>query len=287
VYEAARATLAPSVRFITVNGADEATYRQAWKAADIFASLSDNIQETFGLTPVEAMAAGLAVLVSDWNGYKDTVRHEVDGLRVPTVMPPAVAGDDLTTRLALHADQYDLHVGRSSLATVVDPQGLRQALGALVAQPELRARLAASAQKRTRQEYDWSAVLPRYEALAEELTAIRRAEPDIKPVHWPARQGPFERFGHFASHTLRGDWRVHSHPDALQRLNQLQGLSMATYADRVESRAAELRSSLLECSVQRPFITVNALLEVANAAHPAGIRALMWLWKFDVLRLGP
>ena len=27
----------------------------AWRAADLFVSLSDNVQETFGLTPVEAM----------------------------------------------------------------------------------------------------------------------------------------------------------------------------------------------------------------------------------------
>ena len=36
-----------------------------WSAADIFISLSDNIQETFGLTPIEAMANGLPAIVSD------------------------------------------------------------------------------------------------------------------------------------------------------------------------------------------------------------------------------
>ena len=38
-----------------------------------FLSLVDCLQETFGLTPVEAMASGLPVVVSDWNGYRDTV----------------------------------------------------------------------------------------------------------------------------------------------------------------------------------------------------------------------
>ena len=45
----------------------------AYAAADIFVSLSDNIQETFGLTPVEAMAAGLPVVASDWDGYRETI----------------------------------------------------------------------------------------------------------------------------------------------------------------------------------------------------------------------
>ncbi len=30
----------------------------AWASADVFCSLSDNIQETFGIVPIEAMAAG-------------------------------------------------------------------------------------------------------------------------------------------------------------------------------------------------------------------------------------
>mgnify|MGYP001333871824 CR=1 FL=1 len=69
---AAQKTLAPSVRFVWVDGNNEVSYRQAWQGADVFVSLSDNIQETFGLAPVEAMASGLPVVVSDWDGYKDT-----------------------------------------------------------------------------------------------------------------------------------------------------------------------------------------------------------------------
>ncbi len=78
------ALFAPSVRLVVLDGADPANGPRAWAAADVFTSLSDNIQETFGLTPVEAMAAGLPCVVSDWDGYKDTVRDGVDGFRVPT-----------------------------------------------------------------------------------------------------------------------------------------------------------------------------------------------------------
>ena len=51
-------------------------------------SLSDNMQETFGLTPIEAMAAGLPSVVSDWDGYRDTVQHREHGFRIPTLAPP-------------------------------------------------------------------------------------------------------------------------------------------------------------------------------------------------------
>ena len=48
-----------------------------WAGADIFVSLVDNVQESFGLTPIEAMASGLPVLVTDWDGYREAVRDGV------------------------------------------------------------------------------------------------------------------------------------------------------------------------------------------------------------------
>jgi len=32
--------------------------------------------------------------------------------------------------------------------------------------------------------------------------------------------------------------------------------------------------------------TVNALLAAAGLATPVGVRALMWLWKLDLVRVG-
>ena len=51
----------------------EADKRHLLAAADIFVSPCDNLQETFGISVVEAMAAGLPPIVSDFDGYKDTV----------------------------------------------------------------------------------------------------------------------------------------------------------------------------------------------------------------------
>ena len=55
-------------------------------SGDVFLSLPDNIQETFGLVVVEAMASGLPVLGSDWDGYRDLVVHGETGFLVPTRM---------------------------------------------------------------------------------------------------------------------------------------------------------------------------------------------------------
>ncbi|MFN8927832.1 MAG: glycosyltransferase, partial [Rhodospirillales bacterium] len=103
----------PSVGASFLDGRDADARADAWAAADLFVSLSDNIQESFGLTPVEAMAAGLPCVVSDWDGYKDTVRDGVDGFRVPTVAPPRGLGTDLALRFAAGIDDYDRYIGRA------------------------------------------------------------------------------------------------------------------------------------------------------------------------------
>jgi glycosyltransferase involved in cell wall biosynthesis len=74
-FKAGASLFSPSINHIFVDGRKPELRQEIWSAADVFISLSDNIQETFGLTPIEAMAAGLPVIVSDWNGYQETVRH--------------------------------------------------------------------------------------------------------------------------------------------------------------------------------------------------------------------
>ena len=107
--EAAKLTC-PSVRVLTLDGRLKTKRDTAWASADVFCSLSDNIQETFGIVPIEAMAAGLPVVVADWDGYKDTVRDGIDGFRIATLMPGAGLAGDLALRHALEIDTYDCTV---------------------------------------------------------------------------------------------------------------------------------------------------------------------------------
>ena len=284
---AAQKALAPSVRFIWVDGQDELRYRQAWQGADAFVSLSDNIQETFGLTPVEAMAAGLPVVVSDWNGYKDTVRDGVDGFRVPTTLPPAGMGADLAMRHALGLDTYDFYIGRASLATVIEPTALAQACIALASQPELRSRMGAAGLARATLDFDWPLILQRYAQLADELTKIRLAAGPQAPEPWVQRADPFARFAHFSSHTLAGNAMVRAQPSAQARLNDLRSLAMANYAFDANLLPPETITALLSVLDKNGGQTVNELLAAAGAATSVGVRCLMWLWKFDLVQVVP
>ena len=284
-YLAAQSALAPSVRFIWIDGLNEARYRQTWLGADVFVSLADNIQETFGLAPLEAMAAGLPVVVSDWDGYKDTVREGIDGLRIPTVLPPAGAGDDIAQRHALSLDSYDVHIGRSSLATVVEPRSLEAALRRLASDAGLRQAMGAAGQARARNDFDWPVILRRYGEVAGHLADIRRGAQQGQAApsgrSWPRRLDPFHRFAHFPTRTLAPGWAVQARPDALAHLSMLLSLAAANY-DATPQHLYEALLSVLKAGTPH---TVESLLAAAGLATPAGMRGLMWLWKFDLVEV--
>lgn len=168
------ATWCPSVRALFNDGRQPDERRRAFAAADIFVSLSDNIQETYGLTPVEAMAAGLPCLVTDWDGYRDTVRDGVDGFAVPTLMPAAPFTEGLALLHEAEATSYDIYCGQSSLTVALDLARLEQALGALVGDASLRWLMGEAGRRRAREIFDWKPVFRRYQALWGELGAIRR-----------------------------------------------------------------------------------------------------------------
>lgn len=282
-YLAAQKALAPSVRFVWVDGNDEGSYRQAWQGADVFVSLSDNIQETFGLTPVEAMAAGLPVIVADWNGYKETIRDGVDGFRIPTILPPAGVGGDLALRHALEIDTYDFYIGRTSLATVVEPNALAEAVRRLATDAALRQRMGAAGLARAQNDFDWPVILRQYADLARQLGEIRQPH-QLEPAQpWPQRADPFQRFAHFPSATLQGDWPVRAVPEAAARLRELLSLSMANYAFDPQLLSREAITALLAVLQKDAPHTVNTALAAAGQATPMGVRALMWLWKFDLV----
>jgi glycosyltransferase involved in cell wall biosynthesis len=211
----------PSVRALFADGGVPEIYRRSWAAADFFVSLSDNIQETFGLTPLEAMASGLPVVVTDWDGYRDTVRDGIDGFRIPTWMPPSGAGVALATAYETGTSTYDFYCGRTCQMVSVDFQVLVERLADLVTNAELRRSLGESGRARVRELFDWTVVFRQYESLWAELGEIRakaRAAGDGAFAGHPAcasgRLDPFHAFRHHPSRLIGAATQVRRIGDA-------------------------------------------------------------------------
>jgi hypothetical protein len=188
---------APQVRSIFLDGRQPKVRREVRYACDIFISLSDNIQETFGLTPIEAMASGLPCVVSDWNGYKDTVRHGVDGYRIPTTVP---SQNEAHLPFAKNHEagliNYDLYIGQVSHSIAVDLPKCVEACLNLVENSELRNKFGQQARERVEAEFAWEKIIFRYVELFQQLDELRRGSSHIRQddkIH-PVHHLPFENF---------------------------------------------------------------------------------------------
>jgi D-inositol-3-phosphate glycosyltransferase len=149
-----------------------------YAAADVFVSPIDNAQETFGLTPIEAMAAGVPQVVSDWDGYRDTVAHGETGFLVPTSWIPC---DEDLTRIAMVPTTPPIDVGYPSFvlgqSVVVDLDAYESHLQALVQNADLRGRMSEASRRRAVEVFGWPSVIRRFEALWGELAAVARRTP--------------------------------------------------------------------------------------------------------------
>ncbi len=200
------ARFAPSVRHMFLDGRQDEARQVAWSACDIFMSLSDNIQETFGLTLIEAMAAGKPVIATDWDGYRQTARHGDTGFMVPTLMPERF-GDDLALSHAAGSITYDQYLAQGSALVHVDLRALCEAIEQLVRAPDLRRRMGLAGQKRAQLMFDWSVILSEYQTFWTELAARRaRAAHDVAPR--PATQlDPGHLFATYPTQRINGSRR--------------------------------------------------------------------------------
>jgi glycosyltransferase involved in cell wall biosynthesis len=139
-----------------------------YAAADIFVSIPNNAQETFGLCLLEAMASGLPVVASDWSGYRDIVVNGESGFLVETSWPDQATVADVV---------WTLKGARPALKqlathTTVSSEDLYQRVALLAGRPDLRRRLGEAGRARARR-YDWAALGPAYRELIVEKLATR------------------------------------------------------------------------------------------------------------------
>jgi glycosyltransferase involved in cell wall biosynthesis len=286
-YEQAAAAYAPSVQVDFQDGNDPEVVADLWAAGDIFLSLVDNIQETFGITPLEAMAAGLPVVASDWDGYRFTVRHGVEGFLIPTLGgPPGALGEALSARHAIGLDSYQSFVGAVAQHTAVHVGRAAEAIAELTRNPELRRRMGAAGRVRVREAFDWPVVVRQLTGLFEELAALRAATPGGAASHrlHPLRGDPFADFAGFATHDLGLDRRLRLRPGAgASDLARSEGVEldgafrMWRAAPEEVGRVVELLAGAGELSVR------DVLLAFPVERRRAVQMSLVWLAKIGVV----
>lgn len=287
----------PSVNPIFLDGRDHEVRFRIWSAADLFTSFSDNIQETFGLTPIEAMAAGLPVVVSDWNGYRDTVRHGIEGFTVATWLPSAGEGVDLAMppEAGLTPDgrdqTYNLYCGTVSQCTAVDIPAAIEAFTALVGDRTLRREMGEAGRRRSREVYDWRVVIGLYQDLWRELEGIRGQDREVAPLlpgapPNPLRDDPFDLFRAYPTRVIDGASAVRlGNGVDLSRVSSVCRPTMNSFAASVmldKEEVAEILNHLND-SGGSTVAEISRLFEAGR--RPLVARTVAWLCKLGLVTL--
>jgi glycosyltransferase involved in cell wall biosynthesis len=148
-----------------------------YNACDLTLVLSDTISEMFGLTALEAMASGAAIIATEVGGLRDLFVHQRNAWLVPT----ATAGD-LPRAMALGLMFEDATtLARMNAGTVVALDQLTLGVETLLADPALRARLGAAARREVVTRFAWSTVIGAYVEVWRSARARATREPRPPP----------------------------------------------------------------------------------------------------------
>ncbi len=286
----AMTALAPDVTVHFPDGKDQELRYEVWSAADIFALPVDNIQETFGLAPIEAMAASLPVVCSDWNGFKDTVENGTTGFRVRTFMSPPGTGAEIAQRFEDNLDNYFQYLGLVHQSTMVDVREMAEAFATLINDPERRQAMGAAGLERARRLYDWSVIVPQYQALWGELNARRtRGLPSSPREHDeganPAAIDPFTLYGGYP--TARLPVTALLSADAPFPCEEVEKYIELTGANRLRRAVTNVQN----LAVIHAFVLAQGPIRLDELISRSGLDgnlvtpAVLWLAKFDRIQV--
>lgn len=290
-------TFAAGIPVSVVNGMDPEWRFGVWQAADVFTSLSDSIQETFGLVILEAMASGLPVVASDWDGYRDLVIDGQTGFLTPTYLVEG-ASADATLRLLLQAVDYDTFLAQCNQTTVVDPVAATAAYARLLTDAALRRSMGAAGRQRILERFTWSHVIRAYEALwmsqekqrQERIASRPGAEHPREPsaAMLPCYPAPEVCFAGYPTRLLGDDCRLAAAAGGADSLERLLSHPLTNYAEKQRASQEELLRNLLENATSlRTIAELDEELRRQGVGHAQGRATLAWLLKYQLLQLAP
>ena len=241
-------------------------------ASDILVSPVDNAQETFGLSLLEAMAAGLPVVASRFDGYKDLVRDGVDGFLIDTYGGTSDAAGEWF-------DLTDPNVAQlvQSQGVAVDLAQLAERVLRLIGDAGLRAAMGAAGRAKVDREYRWSRVIARYEETWDRLAAEALAAGLPPAGDNPYNLGPARIFPHYPSQTLSPDRRLAAcgDPSDVRPYEEVAWLVEPPLLARLHACAA---------AGGEAGAPVADLLVEASLPAPQGEFAVRWMLKYGLLR---
>lgn len=275
--------LAPHVVFHYLPANTDEERRAAYAAADSFISLVDNIQESFGLTILEAMAAGLPVIASDWDGYRDTVLQGETGILVPTMMAPAGLGMESALAHGFGTHNYSQYLANVSTATAVNAAAARDALVSIAQSSELRQKLGKAGRQRAVDFFDWRVIMKAHEALWQELDARRQNDAVRHASRNPHYPDPFHLFQSFPSLPYHAESRFQLTKASLHYLAVALKSMTLRAPDTIKNHDLYAQKTVELLNTHR-VLTIPEIARLLGLETAQALRLVLWLMKAGVVQ---
>ncbi len=258
-----------------VTNPDDTTKKSLYKSADVFVAVSDNTQETFGLTLLEAMSSGLPVIACDWDGYKSLVKHNENGMLVPTrTLRSCEAVSGLA---AIQLDSFNQLLLSQSVA--FDVAQMTKALMDLCHNVDKRKTMSDNALLFAKK-HDWPEVMKKYQALWSELSALAKAY-ESPFSETPLAFDYYSIFAGYPSALLNDDDKITLSPFGTLVLQGKQPVS--PYGGMEEILDLNLVTTLLKDTQSGK--TVAELMQKNSLRFSADVVRyhVMWLMKYAMV----
>lgn len=254
-----------------------------YSASDVFTSPTDSIQETFGLTPLEAMACGVPQVVADWNGYKETIVHGKTGFKVPTYWcrcdeDISAYPDALTEEI--NSDRFYSHLlmGQS---VAIDLNAYEYYLQELLDNEIMRNAMSKNSLEIFKNNYTLKRTIRSYETVWEELVAIKNtincdngSQLDLYNLNF------FDTFSHYSTHILDEFTQFQITELGYQVMVDLEIIPWHYQEEKIFNEIKIALKILADFSSNESFKMIDAIILNEQAVKISVIkRSVMWLFK--------
>ncbi|MBD3314893.1 MAG: glycosyltransferase [Chitinivibrionales bacterium] len=260
---------------------DVSIKRSLYGAADIVLALSDNLQETFGISVIEGMAAGLPVVASDLNGYKELFEHGCEGFKVPTIWLDRLALGELADVMNFETMQLVL-----AQCMAVDAEAATRFMHTLLNDPSSADRMGHAGRELAKQRYLWSSVIRRYERLWDELAMEAERFTESAPIRQNVLANDYlGNFEHYPTEILTDHHRCSLTPQG-QAAMSAESLP-SPYADIAPLVEIPRIRKLLRLLNERERTIREIIEEIGSLSGKEDVvrYGLLWAAKYSLIRI--
>jgi hypothetical protein len=224
-------------------------------------------------------------VVSDWNGYKDTVKHGETGFLIPTYMSDL--DEEITLKSGIY-DNYNLMDHFEFAQTIaIDLEAYQKALQILLDFPSLCLKMSKNSRERALKIYDWKNSIYLHEQLWEkQLERASKQNTTINLIKTYEIPAFYENFNHYASKRISNTTRVTLSAQGKKVVNKEE--SLISYYDSFNDLSPPVLYSILR-NLEGHISQELGMLKKQNkcdtmSSEKVG-RHIMWLLKYGYVQI--